>query len=162
MIRRYEPRDAQQVTALVAELQEYERALESDRVAGDTMAECYVADLLRQCAEKQGALFVMLGDDADAREREIAGFVCVWLEREPETYTSTLVQYAYVSDLVVREPHRGRGVGQCLLARAEAHAREVGARVLRVNVLAANGTARQSYQRAGFREYELELLKALE
>lgn len=157
LIRPYHPDDAEQVVLCIQELQDYERMLEADRVEGRTIASRYLADLLTSCREKTGAIFVALHD-----AHMVAGFVSLWLEHEAETYLSTLVDYAYVSDIVVRAAYRGRGIGQSLLARAEEYARQVHAPLLRLNVLARNDLARRSYHRAGFREYEVALLKPLD
>jgi ribosomal protein S18 acetylase RimI-like enzyme len=53
--------------------------------------------------------------------------------------------YALVTDLVVLSSHRGRGIGQQLLGRAEAFVRSAGAAELRIGVLANNITARRFY-----------------
>jgi ribosomal protein S18 acetylase RimI-like enzyme len=156
LIRPYAPGDAEQITTCIEELQDYERALEPDRVEGCTIARRYLEDLLASCQQKQGIILVAVAD-----VQTIVGFVCLWLEHEPETYLSTLTEYAYISDVVVRAPYRQQGIGQVLLAHAETYARQVHARTLRIHVLAANTAARHSYQRAGFREYELSLLKPL-
>lgn len=157
LIRLYQPDDAEQIARCIEELQDYERELEPNRVPGQAIASRYLAELLTACAEKKGAIFVAVAD-----VEVIAGFVCIWLEHEADMYLTTLVDYAYISDLIVRAPYRGRGIGQALLARAEAHARQVHAHTLRLNVLAANATAQRSYHYAGFRDYELSLLKRLD
>lgn len=157
LIRLFQPDDAAQIARCIEELQDYERELECDRVPGRAIASRYLAELLTTCAEKKGAIFVAVAD-----AEVIAGFACIWLEHEAGTYLSTLVDYAYISDIVVRAPYRGRGIGQALLARAEAYARQVQAHTLRLNVLALNATAQRSYHRAGFRDYELSLLKRLD
>jgi GNAT superfamily N-acetyltransferase len=61
-----------------------------------------------------------------------------------------------VHDLIVREGHRGAGVGQALLAFAEAEARRLGCCKLTLEVLTGNASAMKSYERAGFRPYALD------
>jgi ribosomal protein S18 acetylase RimI-like enzyme len=56
---------------------------------------------------------------------------------------------------------RGHGVGQKLLQAAEAYSRLRGARVMRLNVIAGNTSARDFYSKAGFRELEIKLHKPL-
>jgi ribosomal protein S18 acetylase RimI-like enzyme len=156
LIRPYAPGDAEQITSCIEELQDYERALEPHRVEGRTIARRYLEEVLTSCQEKQGTILVAVADGLTS-----IGFVCLWLEHEQETYLSTLTDYAYISDIVVRAPYRQRGIGQVLLAHAETSARQLHAQTLRMNVLAANTAARHSYHRAGFRAYELSLLKHL-
>lgn len=61
-----------------------------------------------------------------------------------------------VHDIVVRDTHRGQGVGQALLAWAEQRARVVGCCKLTLEVLANNHRAMTAYQRAGYVPYELD------
>jgi ribosomal protein S18 acetylase RimI-like enzyme len=156
LVRFYAPGDAESVEQCIIELQDAERKLEPDRVEGRTIAQRHRLDLLRICGEKTGQLYV--AEDAGV----VVGMVCIWLEREPETYLSTLTEYAYISDVVVLPAWRNRGVGRALLLQAERFAVEHGADVLRINVLARNVTAAGLYRAAGFREYAVSLLKHLE
>jgi ribosomal protein S18 acetylase RimI-like enzyme len=92
----------------------------------------------------------------------VAGFVACLVERYvgPEEAPDSAV-YGLVSDIAVSPAARRRGVGQALLAAAEAHARGRGMARLRVNVLSANEEARAAYRRFGFVPYTEELEKRL-
>lgn len=61
-----------------------------------------------------------------------------------------------VHDIVVRDTHRGRGIGQALLAWAEVRASELGCCKLTLEVLSNNMRAMASYRRAGYVPYELD------
>ena len=61
-----------------------------------------------------------------------------------------------VHDLIVRAGHRGRGIGQALLAWAETRARELSCCKLTLEVLSSNMRAMASYRRAGFAPYVLD------
>ncbi len=61
-----------------------------------------------------------------------------------------------IHDIVVHADHRGSGVGQALLAHAEAVAKETGCCKLTLEVLSNNLAALKIYQRAGFAPYMLE------
>jgi len=61
-----------------------------------------------------------------------------------------------IHDIVVREDLRGSGIGQALLAWAEARAGELGCCKLTLEVLANNHRALASYERAGFAPYVLD------
>ena len=155
MIRAYQPEDQQQVEQCIVELQDFERALEPDRVEGRTIARRYLQELLTTCEQKRGSLFVAEADGA------VIGFVCAWLEQEPESYLTSLADYAYISDLAVLPAYRQQGYGLALLQRTEVFALEQGATALRINALAKNDAARAAYRKAGFRNYEISLLKPL-
>ena len=60
-----------------------------------------------------------------------------------------------IHDVAVLPAHRGQGVGQALLAAAEAHARERGCCKLTLEVLTGNTPALRSYERFGFAPYVL-------
>lgn len=155
MIRAYQPEDQPQVEQCIIALQDFERALEPDRVEGPAIARRYLQELLTACEQKRGSLFVAELDNM------VIGFVCVWVEQEPESYLTSLAGYAYISDLVVLATYRQHGYGLALLQRAEAFALEQGAAALRINALAKNDAARAAYRKAGFRDYEISLLKTL-
>lgn len=61
-----------------------------------------------------------------------------------------------VHDLVVRDGWRGAGVGQSLLAFAEASARQQGCCKLTLEVLSNNTIALRAYEKAGFAPYVLD------
>jgi ribosomal protein S18 acetylase RimI-like enzyme len=155
MIRPYEPRDQQQVIHCITSLQNFERTLEPDRVEPTGLAPRYLHDLLARTENQQGGLLV--AEEAG----QVVGYVALCLEPEPADYWTTLAGYAYISDLVVLPEQRGRGLGRALLAEAEHLARRLGANALKINVLARNSAAWSLYRSAGFRDYEISLLKPL-
>jgi len=61
-----------------------------------------------------------------------------------------------VHDIAVLGGHRGRGVGRSLLMAAEEHARSRGCCKLTLEVLSGNAPAVATYERFGFRQYELD------
>lgn len=61
-----------------------------------------------------------------------------------------------VHDIAVAPDARGQGVGQALLAAAEAHARLTGCCKLTLEVLSGNTVAQRSYARFGFAPYQLD------
>jgi GNAT superfamily N-acetyltransferase len=155
-IRAYDPaRDAEALRVCFVELQDYERRLEPEAPAGEAIADAYLARMHGRCASWDGRVFVA---EQDAM---LVGFACVWGRVPPQEPDESPEHYAYVSDLVVLPPWRGRGVGQALLERAESHARAVGAPWLGIGVMAENGDARRLYERLGFAPYHVEMKKPL-
>jgi ribosomal protein S18 acetylase RimI-like enzyme len=61
-----------------------------------------------------------------------------------------------VHDIAVAPECRGQGVGQALLAAAEAHAHLNGCCKLTLEVLSGNTVAQRSYARFGFSPYQLD------
>ncbi|MGB8508524.1 MAG: GNAT family N-acetyltransferase [Pyrinomonadaceae bacterium] len=154
-IREYKPEDSGCVEACYVELQDNERRLEPIRAEGRAVAEKYLARMFARSAETGGAVFV-----AEVEER-VVGFVCVWGRITVDELINDESEFAYVSDLVVTNDYRGRGIGHALLERAEAFAVQSGARRLRLGVLAKNESARKLYEKFGFSDFEVVMIKTL-
>lgn len=152
-IREYRGEDAAGLRACLVALQEYERRMDGFLVEGERMADRYLEHIFTRCAETSGRVFV-----ADVEGR-VVGFVSVWARVKSRGIEEREHEYAYVSDLVVLETHRGRGLGRALLGRAEEHARREGATILRIAVLARNAGARALYEGFGFEPRVIELTK---
>lgn len=156
-IRDYQPQhDAAELRACIVEMQDFERALEPDLPAGEAMADAYLDFIVARAARMNGRLLVAELDGA------IVGFVGILPAVPPDEPDEPQAPYAYVSDLIVQAAHRRRGIGRTLLDAAEAYARQAGAAVLRINVLANNTGAAALYGRAGFAERLLQLSKRLD
>ncbi len=156
MIREYEPeRDAKGLRECFAELQEYERALDPALLPAHRVVEPYLERMLERCRTWRGKVFV-----ADV-EGAVAGFVCVWGRVPQEELDQDPRDHAYVSDLVVTERWRGRGLGRALLLRAEEYARAEGVPTLGIGVLARNTAALDLYRELGFADHLIQLRKEL-
>lgn len=111
-----------------------------------------------------------LADDVKARlcdelaARPGVGSFIAWLDGQPVGLVNCMEGYSTfkarplmnIHDIAVLPGHRGQGVGQALLAAAEAFARERGCFKLTLEVLTGNRPAWHSYQRFGFAPYELD------
>jgi len=101
-----------------------------------------------------------------ATMREVPGFhgALAWLDGKPVGLIDCFAGFSTfaarpllnVHDIVVHRDVRGRGVGQALLAWAEARARELGCCKLTLEVLSNNTRAMRSYEQAGFAPYVLD------
>lgn len=91
----------------------------------------------------------------------VSGFVSVWTRYRSSEPEDDPAEHAYVSDLVVTERHRGRGIGRALLRAAEVRARQAGVESLPVAVKAGNKGALSLYSAEGFENSALYLEKRL-
>jgi ribosomal protein S18 acetylase RimI-like enzyme len=155
-IRLFDPeRDGSGLRRGVIELQEFERGFEPTLPRGEDIVDRYVADMLESCERWKGAIFV--ADEHD----EVVGFVSVLAHVMPTEPDEPPEPFALIQDLVVVPEHRGRGLGAQLLSRAEVFAREEGAAILRVSVLAKNTQAMELYDAFGFERRLVQLSKPL-
>ena len=156
LIREYDPTaDYPVLRACFIELQAWERGFEPGLPTPEEAADPYLAEIFRNCEESSGRIFLAEVNGV------VVGFVCVLATVRPSA-DEGLEPYAYISDLVVRTPHRGHGVGRDLMVRAESFARQCGAKRLKVGVLVRNTATHDFYRGGGFRDYSTQLVKALD
>jgi ribosomal protein S18 acetylase RimI-like enzyme len=154
-IRPYRTEDRERVERRFAQLSDYEHTLDKFTNPGESVAAPHMDWLLAECAQNQGAIFVA------ETEGVIVGFVSTYVEHEQDISVN-LSEYLHICDLIVTAEHRGRGIGSALLAQAEAYAREIGQKVIKLNVLANNEDALSVYRRFGLKAHMLTMLKELD
>jgi ribosomal protein S18 acetylase RimI-like enzyme len=155
-IRQATPADRSQLIAAIIELQEHERRLHDSLRPGVEIAAPYLASIEARAA-RQGAILVAETDEG------FVGFVAGWIELDDESIceTAEFNRFGYVSDICVLNAYRRRGIASRLLNAIEARLAEYGVTWLKINVLAANVSARANYERAGFSPYEVQYAKLL-
>jgi ribosomal protein S18 acetylase RimI-like enzyme len=155
----YESKYEKQAVALLAALQDFERALSPDRTPGAAMAPAHFEYLLRLCDTEVGKLLLALAGE------EVAGLIIVFLESEEDDDLCLFPEYkryGYVSDLIVREDHRGSEAANLLMKAAEQHCAAQGVRRVKVTALSNNPRARRFYQNSGYNEYEITFSKDIQ
>jgi ribosomal protein S18 acetylase RimI-like enzyme len=150
VIRPAMPVDLPDLRRAVVELQEYERGLHATRLPGEQIANTYVAWLQQQAKKKSGAMMVAEFDGS------FAGFAVGWIAAHNHiTETTDANRFGYLSDICVMPSYRGQRIAHQLLAAIEQHLSRAGITRLRLGTLAANASARASYESAGFTPYEI-------
>ena len=143
-VRRVDYQDQAQAQALVMLLDAYAR---DPMGGGEGLSEEVKSRLCRDLAQRADAVSFIAWEDA----QPLGLINCI------EGYSTFKAQpLMNIHDIAVLPAHRGRGVGQALLAAAEAHARERGCCKLTLEVLTGNSVALRSYQRFGFAPYVLD------
>ena len=154
----YSDRHRAAVEDLMALLQDHEAALDVTRPPGDAVAGRHFQYLLDCCAQQDGGVYVALDRGS------VCGFLVVLVERvdaDDQHLYEPFKSYGLVTDLLVAEAYRGRGVAGALMARAEAHVQSRGIGSIQVAALAANTDAAAFYRHAGYAPYEITYRKLL-
>lgn len=155
-IRPSRPDDRATLLRFVSDFQDYERGLHPNRRPGAEVSEDYLAEMERETAANDGALFMaeMAG--------ETIGYVCCYAGHDDDMMIHEETRpHGYVSDIFVAPEHRSRGVGAALLSAAEDYLAGLGFRRVRLSVMAANVTARAVYEKCGYRAYDVLYEKSL-
>ncbi len=144
VVRRVDYRNARDATALINLLDMYAR---DPMGGGEGLSEEVKHRLPADLAAQPGAVSFIAW-----RDEEAVGLANCFLGFS--TFKSKPL--LNIHDMAVHPAHRGRGVGQALLAAVEEHARQLSCCKLTLEVLSGNATAQASYQRFGFAQYQLD------
>jgi len=143
-IRKIDLRDGADAAALLELLDHYAR---DPMGGGEGLAEHARRQLVEALAEQAGYVggLAWAGSEAVGLINCFVGFS-----------TFAAQPLLNIHDIVVRNAWRRRGVGQALLAFAEAEAVRLGCCKLTLEVLSGNEGAMRAYRHAGFQPYELD------
>ena len=145
-IRDFDEADRSAVVGLARQLQAAEFSLDERMKAPGEIGAWYIDHLLEECERDSGKILVATDGEA------LIGYaVILTAVSSAEEVDETDYHYAHIKDLAVAESHRGRGLGGQLIARAEAIAKDAGARWLRISAMTDNRAAVQLYERRGFK-----------
>lgn len=155
LIRDYREEDEAGLLAVLRDLQIYENQFYDRSKPPEAMGPWYIDRLKHDVSETVGRLLVA---ELDGR---IAGYATLLARIEADERDEIPYTFAMVGDLAILEGLRGQGIGEALLMECEKGARAAGQKWLRLDVLAANTSARRFYARMGLEERLLTLEKAL-
>jgi ribosomal protein S18 acetylase RimI-like enzyme len=149
LIRNAAPSDRSQLLAAILILQEHEQGLHDSRLSGAEIAEPYLRSIMARTSAC-GAILIA------ERDHDFAGFVAGWIEQmDALAETPDSNRFGYISDICILPAYRGKRLATQLLRAIERRLAGFGITRLRINALAANKSARASYERSGFRPYEV-------
>lgn len=144
LVRRADYADSADAAAVVALLDAYA----SDPAGGgEPLSDFAKANLVPSLAARPTAFSILAFDG----ERPVGLVNCI--EGFSTFACKPLIN---VHDVAVLASHRGRRIGEAMLALAEEMARERGACKLTLEVLSGNVGARRLYERIGFADYQLD------
>ena len=150
------PGDEPAIREFIMGTQLYEHAIEPDRRLDPRVAHDYLANLLADVAQRNGKIFVAIGQDG-AR----LGWVVAHEEENDIYVVKELRLHGYISELFVVEEMRGHGVGRALIDACEGWAKARGLPLMMIGVLSGNSRAKRIYESSGYAHYALRLKKTL-
>lgn len=155
------PSDREAVVDLIHRLNVFEAGIVEDRRQDYAAARAYYGELQERLSRSGGRIVLAVaGEDGMGRESIIAamGFS---LDEDAAYIRDDVRQHGTVTDLIVAEDWRGRGVGRVLLQEAERLTREAGFRRLIIGALTGNERAVRTYRAFGFQPYVALMTKDL-
>lgn len=156
IIREFEPADMAPVVDMLRALQIMEMPFNRHLKAPEEIGPWYVEVLLRKCRDSRGRIVIA---DMGGTAAGCAVFLARVKEGGEEEEREH--SYALVSELVVAEGFRGRGIAGALLAECERIALSLGQDELRLAVYLWNEPALALYRRSGFETAKLRMAKRL-
>jgi GNAT superfamily N-acetyltransferase len=141
------PADRDAVVELIHQLNVFEADLIGDRRRDYGAAAEYYDELMQRLSRRNGRIILA---EADGITVGVMGFS---LDQDAAYVSDGLRNHGTVTDLIVHDDWRGRGIGRMLLADAERLTKEAGLKRLFIGVLVANERAERTYRAFGFEPY---------
>ncbi len=152
-LRTASPADRDVVIDLIQVLNAFEADLTGDRKRDRGAAAAYYDELMQRLARREGRVILV---EADGIAVAAMGFS---LDEDAAYVEDDVRRHGTVTDLVVQEEWRGRGIARLLLEEAERLTRAAGFRRLVIGALVANAKAERTYRAFGFDPYVSILVK---
>ncbi|MCB5177259.1 GNAT family N-acetyltransferase [Microvirga lenta] len=149
------PSDQDAVIELIHRLNLFEADLVSDRRRDYAAAVAYYDELLQRLAKREGR--IVLAEEGGV----VVGAMGYSRDEDAAYVVDGVRRHGTVTDLIVHEEWRGRGIGQMLLKEAERLTREGGMTRLFIGALVANEPACRIYETFGFEPYVSIMVKDL-
>ncbi|HEY8384529.1 MAG TPA: GNAT family N-acetyltransferase [Microvirga sp.] len=155
LLRTALPADRDAVVDLIHALNLFEADLTGDRKRDRGAALAYYDELMQRLAKRNGRIVLAVIDGV------IVAAMGFSLDEDAAYVTDDVRRHGTVTDLIVHEEWRGRGIGRLLLEEAERLSREAGYARLVIGALVANDKAERTYRAFGFEPYVSILAKTL-
>lgn len=143
------------VRSCAIELQDFEHAIESRLPRGSDIIDDYMLQMFHQCKQSHGEILVAEIEDS------VAGYALVLTKVKGDGVQDGDLEYGLIADLIVKNPHRGKGIGRQLLDAAETYAKSHDVVRLKIGVMSENRSALNLYRSLGYTDVHTELEKEL-
>jgi GNAT superfamily N-acetyltransferase len=149
------PADRGTVVELIHQLNVFEADLVGDRRRDYGAAEEYYDELMQRLSRRNGRIILA------ETEGIVVAAMGFSLDQDAAYVIDEVRNHGPVTDLIVHNDWRARGIGRMLLAEAERLTKEAGHKRLVIGALVANERAERTYRAFGFAPYVSILSKEL-
>jgi len=120
-------------------------------------AKYFLNKMIKETQDYNGKVFVAV------YENKIVGFIggYIKMQSDEELMEDKKETQGYVSELFIEEKLREKGVGSVLMSKMEEYFITQGCEVIRLAVFSSNKPARSLYEKLGYQERSINLLKEL-
>lgn len=159
VIREYRETDRSDLVRMMEELEDYLVSIDTLhwRRRLPAYGESYTTRLLASIQKHQGIIYV--AEEAGAVIGCIAG--AIYVHTPEELLEHNVSSTGRIRELHICEGHRGKGIGSALMARMEEYFKEHGCEVSRTEVLTDNKHAHEFYEKLGYQDRCLDVIKIL-
>ncbi|MFA7681507.1 MAG: GNAT family N-acetyltransferase [Candidatus Peribacteraceae bacterium] len=162
-IRQYQESDHTELARLIRILQEHIAALDplERQITGTTFdANVYIDLLIERIERETGVIFVAETDG------KLVGFVAGTIQQQDEDPAERLAAISSITgrvlELVVDSTYRSRSIGTELMETMEKYFHKNDCILVRVNCFAPNAGAHAFYEKLGYSDRAIDLVKMLE
>ncbi|PVE24592.1 hypothetical protein DC522_09625 [Microvirga sp. KLBC 81] len=149
------PHDRDTVVELIHQLNVFEADLVGDRRRDYDGANAYYDELMMRLTRRNGRIVLAEIDGV------VVGAMGFSLDQDAAYVAADVRSHGTVTDLIIHEEWRGKGIGRMLLNEAERLTKEAGLKRLMIGALIANERAVRTYSQFGFEPYVAFLKKEL-
>lgn len=153
-IREYKARDMPSIIECICLLQEEMRAIEPNRVNGQTIAKRYVQNMIKKLGGSRQIFVAQL-------DGKTVGFIEIVIEKELHQYIYRNPTHGIISNLIVLPKYRKMAIGRKLISAAEKFVAKKDVKNIYIEVYGDNKEAINFYHNMGYQNYEITLKKRL-
>lgn len=150
-IRRAEKKDLSKISELLSQVLEIHARIRPDIFTPGTTK--YSREELERMVGDDAKPIYVAADDAD----NVVGYAFCAIREQPFSANMVPFRTLFIDDLCVDESARGMHIGQALFEYVKQEARRLGCYEVTLNVWEGNDSARQFYEKMGFRPKETQM-----
>ncbi len=157
LIRKYKKSDTLFVIKLFDQFQDYLISVDTLDVVKkpSKYAENYLNFIQKDISKNNGNIYLAIA------KNEIVGLVVAIVAPPSKDPGVSSVPRGFISDLYIKETHRGKGIGIKLMEHAERYLKSKKCNRIFLTVFAPNENAHAFYKKIGYKDCDMDMIKKL-